>query len=371
MRDNLRLYRKMLTTMEGFLPNQRITRLRNLALLCTGLFLGESVHLAKVARKWPFPARLVSLTNRLRRFLKNPRVESWPFYQPVVRRLLSSFEPWQEVRLILDTTKVGFGHRVMTLSLAYRKRALPLCWSVHKGRKGHTKTEKQIALLRRLKPFLPPESPVWVLGDSEFGHVELFRWLGREGFHYVLRTSGQSKIHDPRNASEGEWIKLFEAGLEEGQTRVVGGVRFTEKHDYRKAHLIMHWAEGEDDPWYLLSDQPVGTCTTRRYEKRMWTEEMYGDLKGHGVDVEATNLVHAERIERLMLGVCWMYVWLLVVGSYVVKRGWRAWVDRKSRRDKSYFRIGWDYTARCLSYTARCLSQGKPIYLRFTPYFRK
>ena len=48
----------------------------------------------------------------------------------------------------------------------------------------------------------------------------------------------------------------------------------------------------------------------------MWTDEMYGDLKGHGVEGEATNLVHAARIDRLMLGVCWTYVWLLVLGSY-------------------------------------------------------
>jgi len=39
-------------------------------------------------------------------------------------------------------------------------------------------------------------------------------------------------------------------------------------------------------------------------------------------------------------------------------------VDRKDRRDKSYFRIGWDFAE-------RCLSQGDPLYMRFTPYFRK
>jgi hypothetical protein len=222
MRDNLRLYRKMLTAMQGFLPGERITRLRNLALCAeisaraSGLFLAESVHLGKVARKSPFAGKLVSLTNRLRRFLKNPRVEAARLYRPLARRLLSSFEgSWQEVRLIaegflgLDTTKVGFGHRVMTVSLAYRKRALPLCWTIHKGRKGHTLAEAQIRLLRRLKPLLPAQGPVSVMGDSEFGNVKLLRWLARQGFGYVLRTSGQSKIHLPRSSSEGAWIGLF------------------------------------------------------------------------------------------------------------------------------------------------------------------
>lgn len=362
MRDNLRLYRKMLTAAKEFLPGRRITRLRNLAFLASGLFLAGSVHLGKVARKWPFAGKLVSLTNRLRRFLKNGAVAAGDYYRPLARRLLSSFEePWQEVRLILDTTKVGFGHRILTVSLAYRKRALPLMWSVHEGRKGHTKAKEQIALLRRLKPLLPSEPAIFVMGDSEFGTVGLIRWLSDQNFGYVLRTGGHSKI---RTAADQGWTKLGETGLHEGQTRFVGAIRFTEKHDYEGAHLAMHWAEGEDEPWYLLSSQPVGRRTLRHYEKRMWTEEMYGDLKGHGVDLEATNLVHAERIDRLMLGACWMYVWLLALGSYVVKRGWRDQVDRKDRRDKSYFRIGWDFVE-------RCLSQGRPLYLRFTPYFRK
>jgi hypothetical protein len=363
MRDNLRLYRKMLAEMKEFLPDERITRIRNMALVVTGLFLAESVHLADLAKNLPLSGRLASLTNRLRRFLKNPLVDVGRFYRPVVQKLLASFEPWQEVRLLLDTTKVGFDHRVLTASLAYRKRAFPLCWSVHTGRKGHLPVEEQIRLLRRVRALLeeivPEECAVWVMGDSEFGRTRLFRWVKAQGWHYVLRASGQNKIY-----WKGRWSKLGNIPLEEGQTRKVGPVHFTEKHDYRKARLIMHWAEGEDEPWYLLSDRPVGRATLRRYEKRMWTEEMYRDLKGHGARVEATNLVDADRIERLMLGICWMYVWLLALGSYVVKRGWRAMVDRKSRRDKSYFRIGLDYTG-------LCFSRGDPIRIRFRPYFRK
>jgi hypothetical protein len=107
---------------------------RNLLLTITRLFLAESVHMASVVKKWSLPGRLVSLTNRLRRFLKNPRVGTDQFYRPVAQKLLASFEPWQEFRLLLDTTKVGFDHRVLTVSLAYRKRALPLCWSVRAGK---------------------------------------------------------------------------------------------------------------------------------------------------------------------------------------------------------------------------------------------
>ena len=93
----------------------------------------------------------------------------------------------------------------------------------------------------------------------------------------------------------------------------------------------------------------------------MWTEELYGDLKGHGFDLEATRLACKARLERLVLGVSYAYVWLVALGSSVVKRGLRAEVDRRARRDKSYFRIGWDYLE-------RRLSLGGTIPIRFRPY---
>lgn len=124
----------------------------------------------------------------------------------------------------------------------------------------------------------------------------------------------------------------------------------------------MHWETGEDEPWYLVSDQPGKIALLKIYRKRMWVEEMYGDMKGHGFDLEATRLQDMARISRLFLGVCIVFVWLITLGSWVVKRGYRHLVDHKSRRDKSYFRIGWDWIEKCFS-----LDHSIPI--RFNPYF--
>lgn len=91
-------------------------------------------------------------------------------------------------------------------------------------------------------------------------------------------------------------------------------------------------------------------------------EETYGDFKGHGFDLEATHLKDAARISRLVLAICILFVWSITLGSWVVKRGFRHFVDCKSRRDKSYFRIGLDWVERCFS-----LKQ--PVPLHFRPYF--
>jgi len=135
MRNNLRLYHTILAQVCKWLPEERITRMRNLALFLTGLYLGAAVHLSLIVRKWPTPGKLPSLVNRLRRFLDNPRVSVRDFYRPVAERLVQAFSD-RPIRLIIDCTKLGFNYQLMTVAIAYRKRALPLAWSVHHGSKG-------------------------------------------------------------------------------------------------------------------------------------------------------------------------------------------------------------------------------------------
>ena len=135
MRNNLRLYHTMIAQIRKWLPDERITRVRNLALFLTGLYLGRKVHLSLIVEEWHLPGKIPSLANRLRRFLDNPRVSVRDYYRPVAESLVSTFRGLP-IRLIIDTTKLGFNARLLMVSIAYRKRALPLAWSVHRGKKG-------------------------------------------------------------------------------------------------------------------------------------------------------------------------------------------------------------------------------------------
>ena len=77
---------------------------------------------------------------------------------------------------------------------------------------------------------------------------------------------------------------------------MIGWVRLTEKHNAGWYWLLLHWETGEEEPWYLVSDRPGKNALLKIYRKRMWVEEMYGDMKGHGFDLEATHLKNATRI---------------------------------------------------------------------------
>ena len=55
-------------------PSQRITQVRNFVWLIVGIYKSRSVHLSKIAGKIPGPAKLLSTTRRLSRFLDNAAI---------------------------------------------------------------------------------------------------------------------------------------------------------------------------------------------------------------------------------------------------------------------------------------------------------
>jgi hypothetical protein len=75
MSPNLRLYHKVMEQVRKWLPTERVTRQRNMALLISGLFFSMAIHLSHIVSEWPLPGKEVSLVNRLRRFLNNPRLD--------------------------------------------------------------------------------------------------------------------------------------------------------------------------------------------------------------------------------------------------------------------------------------------------------
>ncbi|MBK8420309.1 hypothetical protein [Candidatus Villigracilis saccharophilus] len=84
-------------------------------------------------------AKNVSTVRRLSRFLANPAIDVRSWYRSTAKAwLLSQFQQVGEIRLIVDGTKVGFGHQLLMVSLAYRRRAIPIAWSWVRHVRGHS-----------------------------------------------------------------------------------------------------------------------------------------------------------------------------------------------------------------------------------------
>jgi hypothetical protein len=186
MTNNLQYYYKVQQQLSQWLPDERITRIRNMALLIMGLHLSRAIHVSLIVRKWPLRGKEPSLVNRLTRFLNNSHLNVRRWYHPIAVHLVQTLVG-QQVRLVIDCTKVGFNYRLMTIGLAYKKRTLPLVWSVHRGRKGHTTVAQQLKLFKYVYQLLPKNCEVWVVGDTGFQSMPLLLWFSRQNWHFVIR----------------------------------------------------------------------------------------------------------------------------------------------------------------------------------------
>ena len=349
------LYHIWLRKIRQLRPLERITRVRNMAWLIAGIYKSRSVQLSKVACKIPATAVLTSITRRLDRFLENAAIRVRDWYEPIARSLLAGVVG-QEVRLIADGSKVGSGHQLLVVALAYRGRALPLAWTWVRGSRGHSSARKQLALLNYVRGLLPAEARVLLVGDSEFGAVEVLRQLDAWRWQYVLRQKSSHLVK-----VEQEWRPLGSFITQAGQSCWLGHLLLTQQHAYA-VNLLVHWQVGEDEPWLLATNLPSLREALRAYARRMWVEGLFGDLKGNGFDLESTRLRQVSKLSRLTLAVVLLYVELVAFGSRAVKAGWRHLVDRADRRDLSIFRIG-------LYMRERHLTNSIPFSIAFCPYF--
>lgn len=320
------------------------TRRTNLIWLLVGLYLGGGVQASAIVKHWAVPAKTVSLTRRLSRFLDNGAVRPAVWYRPVARQVLARWTG-QTVTLLIDATRVSARRQLVMVAVAYRKRALPLAWTWVGYYKGHVASEVQLALLRRVAGLVPAGVQVILAGDSGFGSVGLMRQVTEWGWHYVLRQTGK---HLLQPSAQANWQRLDTLPTGPGQQLWLPDVTFTRRWAYT-THLVVYWAPGEAEAWLLTTNLPDARAARGAYARRMWIEEMFGDWKGHGWDIETTHLRHPDRLSRLVLALALLYLWLVLYGARLIRAGWRPWVDRHERRDLSVFRIGLDVLQRCFS----------------------
>lgn len=330
-----------------------------MARLLAGLFVSQCVHLSFIARKLPGKSQKLSKVKMLTRLVDNRHIHVRSWYEPIARELLeTAFKHGQVLRLAVDGTKIGNGHQLLMVSLAYRRRTLPIAWTWVKGKRGHSSARKQCALLSYVKGLLPEEADVQIAGDSEFGSIDVLRCLDQWNWGYALRQKGSHLLF-----LNDEWQRCDSLVTQPGQSRWLDSVLLTQKYAY-PTRFLAHWNKGESEPWLLATNLPSRSATLKLYKIRMWIEEMFGDFKGHGFDLEASKLGNFRRLSRLTLAVSLLYIWIVSFGSRTIKNGKRYLVDRSDRRDLSIFRIGLDMLE-------RCLANQTPFAFRLLPYFHK
>ena len=184
-----------------------------------------------------------------------------------------------------------------------------------------------------------------LVGDGEFGNTLLLEYLDSWGWRYALRQAKDNLVMLHNTA---DWQRLDDLSVVRGHLYWWGRLVLTQASSY-PTQVVAYWQSGQAHPLYLATNCLLPQQAIRLYRRRMWIEEMFGGMKKHGVDLEATRLHHFLRLSRLTLAVCLLYVWLVSLGDTLIRTHQTAWVDRADRCDLSIFRLGWDFLDRCLT----------------------
>ncbi len=143
MSPNQRLYQLWSKDMRARRPTEHTSRLRSFVWVVVGLLLARSVYVSTIGLKIPGAATHKSKERRVQRLVDNPaiRVRQWyaPWITVVLARIVAHNLP---VQLMVDGSKVGFGHQLLMVAGAYRRRALPVAWTWVKGSRGQSRSWK-------------------------------------------------------------------------------------------------------------------------------------------------------------------------------------------------------------------------------------
>jgi hypothetical protein len=314
---------------------ERITRIRTMAWLQSGILHSRSVHLTRAASKMPGSAKKLSVADRFRCFLNNHLVSVRDWYRPTAEALLrEAAQSGRPLRLLIDGSPIGNNHQLLMVSLGYRRRALPIAWTWVRCNRGHSSGRVQCALLAYVRQLVPPEAEVIVCGDSAFTPLQAL--LDSWGWFYALRQKGS---HLFRKEDADAWPRGDSLVTKPGQCCWLSDIQLTKEHQH-SCHFLALWQPGEKEPWLLATNLPDVRTTRLQYSRRMWTEAMFGDFKRHGFDLESSRLQHFLRLSRLTLAVSMLYVTVVAFGSQTIKMGLRHLIDRSDRRDSVFFGLG-------------------------------
>ena len=346
MSDTYRRYRAIKRAMMQFFPlragSHREKHLNTLCALICGLAGGQHSHLPTIADHAPAAgATQESLIRRFRRFLQHDAhtVDGW--FVPLAQEMLQALKA-QPLQLVMDGSVVGRGCIALMLSVVYHGRALPLCWLVVEGAKGHFPQSLHQQLLAQVQAIMPPEATVIFVGDGEFDGTNLQADVQAYGWWYVCRTASNILV-----MAYGVSFHVGDLGPQRGEALAVTPALVT-ADAYGPVSLLAIWEQRCDHPIYLVTNSIDLEAARQWYRKRAHIETFFSDQKSRGFHIHKSHLSDPKRLCRLLIATCLAYLWLVYLGVCGVRKDWMQQLHRQDRCDLSLFRLGLRLLARCL-----------------------
>ncbi len=311
MSDCRTTYRKVKEFVKCLYPDELKGNLhRNmntLTAMITGIIIGKETQLPQIATNVPEEIKLPSTEKRFKRLIINESVIEQTYFLPFIQSVLINLG-LEEMVLAIDGSLVGRGCICLMISLIYKRRALPLVFSVVKGKKGHLPEETHVELVNKLRPLIPESTQqVIFLGDGEFDGTTLQQTLAGFGWKYVSRTSSNITIYAD---DEPFQIEMLAAMLPKGHCKGLQNCQITHKK-YGPVTAVAWWGEDQKEPIFLVTNFLSASKACDYYSMRFTIETFFSDQKSRGFNIDKSHLSCPQRLTRLMYASCLAYLWII------------------------------------------------------------
>ena len=336
-----------------------LRHLKTLAWMMVGLIHSHSMSLCAwapcVVRRAQYSQ---STVRRFRRWLDNDKIDGDTLYSPLMQQALGG---WcgQCLYVALDTSMLWETYCLVRLSVSSRGRAGPVGWRVLEHGSATVAYQVSQGLLAKAATLLPRSCQVVFLADRGFADTRLMGHLKRLGWHFRIRLKANFGVYRPGRAP----LHVGRIGLAPGQAQFWHHVWLTQK-SYGPVHVAAARPLGSKKYWDVVSDEPSEVETLKEDGLRFDVEENFLDDKSHGLQLESSLIRSAQALERLCFVLAMPTLYLVSVGTAVVKRGKRRCVDAHWFRGSSYVKIGWQWVGYALS---RCYALSTSVYLSSEP----
>jgi hypothetical protein len=330
---------------DELLPDLHGHQANALADLSFAMALSRHCHSGKLAAVAPGDTTPAATQRRLERTLANDRLDPDSVWPQLARSVLGDHVGGPIV-LILDETPNHNDLRCMKITLAYRKRALPLfCACYALGGQPEPMPELVVGLFGKAAACLPEGACVTLLADRGLAWPQVVDACRELGWHFAIRLQGQTRVRtaDGREYTAAE-LAPKPGACWRGQAEVF------KKSGWRAAAVAACWLPDQDGPWLVLSDRDDGPRIFGRYLKRTWTEELFRDEKSSGFHWEQSHVTDPEHAARLVLVIALATYLALALGSRVIKAGLRRLLETTRQRMLSLFQIGLRFLMFCTTH---------------------
>lgn len=345
------LYNRILRTVRPLVTVSNIKQLNTWVWLAVAILQAKSIALSQLVLHIPIGrAEAEYRITTLRRWLKNPRIDVWEFYRPVLEHVLAGWAAVEVVVILAGVWVLGARLQIFRLSLRHGNRAIPWVWTVLPGA-GLTQVEKLEALLKRAALFLKPRvHSVRFMAAAGFRDCDGAELCLKIGWHYDMRVAANTGVWLPN----GRYCRIDRLGVRPGQRRYFQNVARTgaaKLHPHRAVTWSVATAQ-EPARWVPIISDPAA-CRQRltEYGWRMDIEERFRADQSGGFDMEHTPLQHPERLERLLRALALATLWCHELGESVLAQGesYRREIDAGIARELRLFQLGLRWLKRCVS----------------------